>query len=393
MKAAHFRAAGLLLWALLLFLASASYTAGQEWGTYRGGPSLEGAAEADFQGSPRELWRVLIGDPPSGTPVGGDGTLYAASDRGIVFAIGVNGREKWRAPAWGAQSGDREAESFTAPLLHAGDTLVIGSRSGNLYALNASTGEHLWRYEVGGPVFGPANLLLPAGGEKKSVVVLSQTDGTAHRIDLETGKRINTSPTTNRCDGAAAVRGETIAYGNCDAALYLLSARDLKVRRKIELLAEGQVYAGVALTDEAVYAGDRSGRLYAVSVADGEILWVNDEGRGDVSSAPAVWGSRVVYSTDDGAVACLEKSSGRTVWRTNIVGRPGAPVITTGGQVVVGSEGTLHLLRLRDGGILWSREVSDEITSPAIVENRIVVGSADGFVVAFGSPAQKKVQP
>jgi outer membrane protein assembly factor BamB len=41
------------------------------------------------------------------------------------------------------------------------------------------------------------------------------------------------------------------------------------------------------------------------------------------------------------------------------------------------------LLDARDGRLLWSQEVSDEITAPAQAEGLLVVGTDDGFVVAF----------
>jgi len=380
--------AGLCVICLLLG-AGLLHGADQEWTTYHGSPSLAGTAAIDLPDSPVELWRFLLGDPPSGTPVGGGGRVYAATDRGRIHAIGPDGREIWRVAAGadrrGSDGGSPKAERFSAPLLFTGDRLVIGSRLGIVYAFEASTGKPLWQYDAGGPVFGTANLVPPDSGGPESVVVISQSDGVAHRIDLVSGKGLLVSPTTNRCDGAAAVMKGRIAYGNCDAALYLLSTADLRIRKKIPLLAEGQVFAGVALTDDAVYAGDRSGRLYAADLSTGRILWVNEEGRDDISSTPAVHRERVIYSSDDGTVACLEKESGRTLWRSQIGGRPGEPVITTGGQVLVSADGSLHMLRLDDGTTIWSREISDEITSPAVVGDIVVVASDDGFIVAFGS--------
>jgi hypothetical protein len=374
MKIAPFAAA-------LFFLPFAGWGAdppssAQAWSTYHGSPSLDGGADIDLAGTLIEAWRFLTGDPPAGTPVGG-GDLYAVTDRGRLFAIDGRGREIWSVGA------GEEVEEFAAPPLFTGDAVIVASRAGTVSAYESSTGKRRWSYAIGGPVFGGANLLPTDGEGRRSVVVLSQADGTVHRVDLLSGEAVMVSPSTNRCDGAAAVRGETIAYGNCDAALYLLAAGNLEVRQKIELYRDGQVYAGVALTDEAIYAGDRSGRIYAADLATGELLWVNEESRGDISSTPAVGADRIVASSDDGAVTCLELGSGRTLWRSPVGGRPQAPVVTAGGQVIVSSEGTLFLLRLDDGSILSSLPVGDEITSPAVIGGLVVVGSSDGFIVAF----------
>ena len=49
------------------------------------------------------------------------------------------------------------------------------------------------------------------------------------------------------------------------------------------------------------------------------------------------------------------------------------------------ADGRLYLLDLETGEELWSYEVSDEISSPAIINGMIVVGSEDGTVTAFGA--------
>jgi outer membrane protein assembly factor BamB len=52
--------------------------------------------------------------------------------------------------------------------------------------------------------------------------------------------------------------------------------------------------------------------------------------------------------------------------------------------VAVSSDGVLYLLNLEDGQKLWSKEVSDEISSPALVGGLLVVGADDGTVSAYG---------
>ncbi|MCK4564003.1 MAG: PQQ-binding-like beta-propeller repeat protein [Verrucomicrobia bacterium] len=53
--------------------------------------------------------------------------------------------------------------------------------------------------------------------------------------------------------------------------------------------------------------------------------------------------------------------------------------------MVVAADGVLYLLKLEDGRRLWSKEVSDEITSPGLIGGMIVVGADDGTVSAFGA--------
>jgi len=47
------------------------------------------------------------------------------------------------------------------------------------------------------------------------------------------------------------------------------------------------------------------------------------------------------------------------------------------------ADGTLYLFDIADGRPLWSYEVSDYITSPAIAGPLVIVGCDDGTVAAF----------
>jgi len=91
-----------------------------------------------------------------------------------------------------------------------------------------------------------------------------------------------------------------------------------------------------------------------------------------------------VFSADDGGVYALEAGSGSRRWRHDAGGRPGAPLLDAGGKVAVAASGRLLVLDAGSGAALWSREVSDEITDPALAEGCLLVGTDDGAIVAFG---------
>ncbi len=357
----------------------------QAWSTFHGDVSLTGLASIDLASGMAERWRFRIGEPLAGTPVGGGGSIYAVTEDGDLYSIDTAGKQRWSALPCGAAAEGELPERFSASPLVAGSTVVVGSRGGELCAVRGSDGAKLWQHDIGAVIAASPNLLEAAEGRPDSVVVVAQTDGSVHRLDLATGRPLGTSAATNRCDGGVSVRGGHIAYGNCDAALYLLAGDGLTITSKTELLTDGQVFAGVAMGQDAVYAGDRAGRVYAARVPGGQLLWVNQEAQGEVGATPAISADRLVHTTSAGTVACLDRRTGQTLWRTQLGGRPSEPVVTTGGQVVVATDGALHLLNLADGSALWSRELSDAISAPAVIDSLVVVGTVDGFVVAFGA--------
>ncbi len=366
---------------------------GESWSTYHGTPSLDGRAPIDLPGPLVERWRVRIGAPPVGAPVGGDGAIYVITEDGDLVSVDLEGQERWRSAACSPPDPGEVAPRFRAPPLFAGDSVVVASAGGSLCALRSSDGRERWRYAVGAPVTASPNLFAADESLSASVVVSSQADGAVHRVDLASGRGIGVSPSTARCDGGVAVRGDTIAFGNCAASLYALSGSSLQVLGRTALSPEGEVFAGVALSDGIVYAGDRSGRLYAARVPSEAPLWVNDEARDEIAAPPALASDRVVASSRDGSVAALERSTGLTLWRSVLGGQPSGPVVTTGGQVLVGSKGSLYLLDLADGSTLQAREISDEISAPAVIGGLVLVGTDDGFLVAFGPGSAREESP
>jgi outer membrane protein assembly factor BamB len=69
----------------------------------------------------------------SSPAIGADGTLFVATDFGMVFAIGADGKERWHASCPGGVLG-------VSPVIGADGTVFVGGFEGTLYAFNAATG-------------------------------------------------------------------------------------------------------------------------------------------------------------------------------------------------------------------------------------------------------------
>ncbi|WP_344056138.1 PQQ-binding-like beta-propeller repeat protein, partial [Sphaerisporangium rubeum] len=79
-----------------------------------------------------------------------------------------------------------------------------------------------------------------------------------------------------------------------------------------------------------------------------------------------------------------ETAPGRPrLWRAEVTGRPGAPVLA-GEVLYVGTdEGLIYALRAATGGQVWQTAVCAPVTSPAVHGDRLYVGDADGRLTAF----------
>lgn len=353
------------------------------WHTYHGDFSLSGAADTALRETPALAWRFMAGAPVLATPVAGDGRIYFANAKGRLFALDPHGNEVWSAtiPREPRNQWSATEERFEAPLTFVDGLLLAGSLEGILFAIDAASGEVRWQTDLDGTILGAANVDRGASGAAR-VFVIEQGSGVLHAFDLRSGDPLWRAEGVDRCDGSPGVGGGAIVFGSCAAALHVFAADTGKRLHDIMLDGDSQVAGGVAVIGQTAFAGSRSGKLVKADTGTGAVVWTNTDCRGEAFSTPAVDRDWVVFGCADGAVHAVDRESGATRWTYAARGTVLSPVIARD-KVVAAAEGVLLILSLEDGRELWSHEVGDEITSPAVFDGMVVVGSGDGAVAAF----------
>ncbi|HOF39636.1 MAG TPA: PQQ-binding-like beta-propeller repeat protein [Candidatus Hydrogenedentes bacterium] len=358
------------------------------WNTYHGGFSLSGVAEASLPEELTPAWRFMAGASVITTPVAGAGRIYFANTRGTVFAVDTDGVELWSTsmPRATVDQWSPKYQQIDAPLTYFRETVLAGSLDGILFALDAGSGAVKWQADLEGTILGAANIALVDSGEGSAasarVYVIEQGSGVLHCLDFETGQAVWQSIGVERCDGSPGIGGEAVVFGSCAAALHIFSSQTGERLRDIPVGNDSQVAGGVAVLGDEVYSGSRSGLVLRAAASTGAVVWRNTDCTAEVFTTPAVCEHRVIFGCADGDIHGLERESGTPVWTVETGGMATSPVIARD-KVVVGSRGTLLLLRLDGGEKLWSHEVSDEITAPAVYDGLVIVGCDDGTVAAF----------
>jgi outer membrane protein assembly factor BamB len=107
-------------------------------------------------------WSVPTNDGMESTPVvGADGTGYFASTGGWVFAINLDGSQRWLASV--APPPGKIAKT-DAPLAIAADgSIVVAPRHGSLYAISAD-GQVRWEVPIGGQGTGSRPVAISPNG-------------------------------------------------------------------------------------------------------------------------------------------------------------------------------------------------------------------------------------
>lgn len=249
-----------------------------------------------------ELWSTPIDGwlraPPTLTPDTAYVTAWGPPATHGVAAVALeDGRNRWRALA--------DIEPATAPTL-ADDTVYVGGslNSELVVALDARTGEELWRTEVGEYATTPAvagDTVYVGAGKTHAVVALETSDGD-ERWRTETDGRVFDAPT---------VVDDTVYVGTRSGTVYALDAETGD--RQWDVAVDPDIGASLAATADAVYApGSES--LTALD-RTGEVLWSSPVSDG--AYAPTVASDAVVVA-DRRAVRCFDAADGTTRWRTDV---------------------------------------------------------------------------
>ncbi len=384
------------------------------WPTYHGESGLTGYSEASLPDSPALLWRYNAAGEVYQPPVSDGKQIYFSAKKGRVIALDLVGEKVWEHTFSRTNSAGQDmAERFEAPLAVFDGKVLASASRGILYALDGATGSELWQYDVDGVLLGSPNLIVGSTGSL-SVITIDQSEGSLHALELSTGKRLWETEGVERCDGSPGVGAGRIVFGSCAAALHQFSTKDGAHVIDVDVGGDAQIAGGAAILDGRAYAGTRDGRLVCADLLTGEILWSFDEAEAQSFATPAVTKEVVIFSSDDGfiyAVSAADVSqasrlqngsqarddgaggtpaiqqsqleAGEQIWKFDTGGIPTSPVIA-GDKVAVSADGTLFLLDLKTGKKVWSKNVSDEISSPAIINGMLVVGADDGTVSAYG---------
>jgi outer membrane protein assembly factor BamB len=170
----------------------------------------------------------------------------------------------------------------------------------------------------------------------------------------------------------------------------------------------GRVVSSPVLAEGRLHVGSDDGQLYALDATSGRLLWAWPTD-GPVPSTPAVAAGRVHVLSYDGRVHTLDARSGAPLWMFATGGerrfearglhgnRPrtqtfadvydvflSSPAVVDGVVYVGSSDGHLYALDAASGALRWKQPSGDVVhASPAVAGGLVVVGSWDGKLYAF----------
>jgi outer membrane protein assembly factor BamB len=204
------------------------------------------------------------------------------------------------------------------------ERIFVADYKGQVRALSAQSGEILWRTKTKLPVSGATGLgdgHVLLGSSEGDVLALSAKDG-AVEWQAEVSSEVLSAPTS--ADGIVVVR-------TVDGKLFGLSASDgtrlWVYDRQVPALTLRGTSTPLVVSNTAIVGLD-SGRLAAVSIADGQPLWETPisvpRGRSelermvDLDAQPIIVDEIIYVASYQGAIAAVDRFSGEVLWRRDL---------------------------------------------------------------------------
>ena len=318
----------------------------------------DGLVYAFDAASGEEVWSYRTGSYVDSSPAVVDGVMYVGSWDNHVYAIDATDGEEM----WSYDAGDFVRSSPTV----ADGVVYIGTHcqltectsyfperehesDGYLVALDATSGDRLWKHEVGREV-----VSTPAVDAQR--VYVGTSAGFVLAVDRETGKEVWTVPTDGIVYGAPTVADGRVYYAPMTNSVHAVDANsgDPIWDATLETRMTG---SSPAIDDARVYIGS-GGRLYAIDRADGTLDWSITLSGEILGSSPAVVDGLVYVGTHN---------------IRDIADDPGVFAVTS------------------DGELQWTfRESEVDLiagdgfgSSPAVVDGTLFIGTESNRITAL----------
>jgi outer membrane protein assembly factor BamB len=182
-------------------------------------------------------------------------------------------------------------------------------------------------------------------------------------------------------EGAPTIDGQSVYVADGGGTLHAIDLATGKQRWTYH--SDDGFETSPLVMNGRVYIGDLSGIFHAVSVADGKKLWTFDAENTIHSSANAVDGN-IVFGTDGADIFCLSPE-GKQLWQAKAGDRiNGAPAVAGGSVFVSGCDAQLRALKVGTGEEQFASDIGALAPgSPVVLDDRIIIGTDQGRVVAM----------
>jgi len=365
--------------------------ANAEW-AQGGGAANKSYGHLVLAANPAKVWSAQIAGSSrrvrlAAAPVVGGNKLFAVGSDGMIHAFDkATGARLW-SRGDDAMTKDQAPSAFGGGVSYEAGKVYATNGVGDVKALNADTGEVLWKVKPAGPLRGSPTIAfgqLFVMTQDNQIISLNINDGSL--VWDESG-----STTQSGVFGVAAPaagQGTVIAgYSSGELSAYRYENgrvlwSDALARTNISTTVGTitDIDADPIIDSGRVYALGQGGRMAAYELVTGQRIWeLNLAG----ISTPAIAGEWVFTLTDDARLLAISRSNGRVRWIAQLQryrdekDKKGpifwtGPVLAGGQLWVASSQGDLWKVSAAEGSAEFFADIGQPVSLAPIV--------ADGYL-------------
>lgn len=377
--------------------------ANPEW-AQAGGAASKSYGHLALAENPTKVWSTQIAGSTNrrrlaAAPVIGGDKLFVIDTDGVLYAYD----RKTGARAWSVvaedMTKDMRPSAFGGGVSYEAGKLYATNGVGEVKALNAETGELIWKVKPAGPLRGSPTI---AFGQ---IFVMTQ-DNQLIALNAADGKLVWDESGSNTQSGVFGVAAPAAGQGTIVAGYSSgeLTAYRYENGRSLwsDALARTNISTTVGtITDidadpiidsGRVYALGQGGRMAAYELVTGQRIWeLNLAG----ISTPAIAGEWIFTLTDDARLLAIARSSGRVRWITQLQrykdeeDKKGpvfwtGPVLAGGHLWVASSRGELWKVSAGEGSASLFAEVGQPVSlAPVVADGYLYVLDDSGTITAW----------
>lgn len=366
--------------------------------------SLEVAWKADI-GKASE--RAVLTSPP----IAADGKVFVVDAAANVTAYDIESGERvWRSELTpDIDEKFRVQELFTRPkaseigfgggVAYDNGRLYVTSGFGFVAALEAESGEEIWRHQANAPI------RTPPTASRGAVFFVTNTNEFVS-LDEETGAKNwsyqsfeESARILSSASPAAAgdlviapfSSGEIVAFLT-DSGRPVWNDTLAKTTRLTALSTLNDIAGSPVIDRGLIYVVSHAGRLVAIDIRTGQRVW-----EVPVASLQMPWvaGDYIFVISVDAELTCVSRNDGAVLWVSKLPrykkvkkrrGRIAwaGPILTGDYLVLVSTEGDIVKVSPQDGSIIDEKEIGGGfIVSPIVADETIFVLSEEGKLIAL----------
>ncbi len=255
--------------------------------------------------------------------------------------------------------------------------------------------ETIWIYETGGAIWGTSNIT-------KGTAYFGSDDGNLYAVDARTGNLTWRYSSQGIVRSQPAIANGLLYFASDDGYLYAIEVQsgtqvwrtdigNFLPREKREILGTSTVPTGFdyfqsspIVADGQIYIGSLDGNVYALSADSGNIIWTFSTGQ-KVRATPALFDGVLYIGSWDERMYALDASTGQMIWNTPVGGEVQTTALVAEGIVFTASrKASIFALDAQSGEKKWEYDYGTNMwveSSPILQDGIIYIGSSGNKVV------------